>query len=109
MVIWSGLGFIIPIVVIACFLGGHLIMEDGWSGNTWAQAGSMLLAAIATFAVDKTLLSKRTDTTLMNKETGEDVILRKNDSLFFVPFRFWPFILIALAAVILYFGMTGAK
>ncbi len=104
MVVWSGFGWLVAIIAIACLLIGNVILGDGWSGNTWAQAGAMLAAAAVTFGFDKVLLSKRVDKTLMNKETGEDVIIRKNDSLFFIPVRFWPFVFIAIAIAIKVFS-----
>ena len=100
MIVWSGFGWVVAIIAFACLLLGNMILGDSWSGNTWAQSGAMLVAAAITYAFDRFFLSKRADKTLMNKETGEDVILRKNDSLFFVPVRFWPFVLIAIAIAI---------
>lgn len=104
MVIWSGLGWVIPVIAIACLLLGSLVIGDSWSGNSWAQAGAILVAAALTFVFDRFFLEKRADKTLMDKETGKDVILRKNDSLFFIPVRFWPFVLVAIAVAIKLFG-----
>jgi hypothetical protein len=100
MVIWSGFGWVVPIIAIICLLLGNVLLGDSWSENSWAQAGALLASAVLTFGFDKFFLSKRADKTLMNKETGEDVILRKNDSLFFIPVRFWPFVFIAIAVAV---------
>ena len=104
MVVWSGFGWVVAVLAIACLLIGNVILGDSWSGNTWAQAGAMLVTALLTFGFDRFFLAKRADRTLMNKETGEDVVLRKNDSLFFIPVRFWPFVLVAIAAAIKIWG-----
>ena len=104
MVIWSGFGWVVPVIAIACLLLGNVIIGDSWSGNTWAQAGALLATAALTFAFDRFFLAKRADRTLMNKETGEDVVIRKSDSLFFIPIRFWPLVLVAIAVAIKVFG-----
>jgi hypothetical protein len=100
MVIWSGFGWVVPAFAVICLLLGNIILGESWSANTWAQAGALLVTAALTFAFDRGFLAKRADKTLMNKETGADVIIRKNDSLFFIPVRFWPLVLIALAAAV---------
>lgn len=100
MVVWSGFGWVVPIIAIVCLLLGNFALGDSWSGNTWAQAGALLVTAALTFVFDRFFLEKRADITLMNKETGADVVIRKNDSLFFIPVRFWPFVLIAIAAAV---------
>lgn len=100
MVIWSGFGWVVPVFAIICLLLGNVALGDSWSSNTWAQAGALIVTAVFVFAFDKFFLSKRADTSLMNKETGEDVIIRKNDSMFFIPVRFWPFILVAIAVAV---------
>lgn len=104
MIIWNGFGWVVPVFAVLCLLLGNVIIGDSWSGNTWAQAGALIAAAVLTFAFDRFFLAKRADKTLMNKETGEDVIIRKNDSLFFIPVRFWPFVLIAIAVAIKVLG-----
>ena len=100
MIIWNGLGFVIIIIAVACLLLGNLILGAAWSTNSMAQGGALLITAALTFLFDKIVLAKRVDKTLMNKETGEDVTIRRDDSLFFVPFRFWPLILAGLAVVV---------
>ncbi|PHR59146.1 MAG: hypothetical protein COA43_09855 [Robiginitomaculum sp.] len=100
MIVWSGFGWVVPIIAFACVLLGNTIIGETWSENTWGQAIALLVAAVLTFAFDRFFLAKRADKTLMNKETGEDVIIRKNDSLFFIPVRFWPIVLVAIAVAI---------
>ncbi len=80
MIIWNGWGFIVAIILAACLVGGQFVIGDTWADNRWAQSGALLLAAIITFGVDRLFFSKS-----------------HNNSLFFIPLRFWPVIIIALA------------
>ncbi len=106
MIVWSGFGWVVPVIAVVCLLIGNILIGENWSANTWAQAGTLLLAAILVFAFDRLFLEKRADKTLMNKETGEDVILRRNDSLFFIPVRFWPYILVGIAVLVKFFAKS---
>ena len=85
MIIWNGWGFVVAIIVVACLVGGQYIIGDGWADNRMAQSGAIAVSALVTFIIDRLFFSKS-----------------RHHSLFFIPLRFWPLILIA-GAIALYF------
>jgi hypothetical protein len=62
---------------------------------------SFFVAGIAVWLIEKSFISKRKEENLVNVDTGEQKILRKNDSFMFIPFRFWPSIL-GIGAIVIF-------
>ena len=99
MIFWSGFGYLVPIAAIAALVLGQVLAESAW-GPT-AQSMSLFVAGIEIWLIEKYFISKRKEENLVNVDTGEQKILRKNDSFMFIPFRFWPSIL-GIGAILIY-------
>jgi TRAP-type uncharacterized transport system fused permease subunit len=56
-----------------------------------------LLAAVGTWILSY-FLNRREARVLVDSATGEKVVLRRGDSLFFLPVRFWPYLILAICA-----------
>lgn len=107
MIIWKGLGIFVPVIVFVGVFLTHWIASTIWGNsildtheNTLVAIG-MIVAALLCFIVNK-LLDKQPSKTYIDKETGEQVIFKKSHSLFFIPFKYWAYIL-PIIGIILFF------
>lgn len=93
MIVWKGLGYLIAIIGIATLLATQMLTESisgsktYYQENLWVIFFGMLVAAILTFALNKTVLSSEPD----------------NHSLFFIATKWWPIIFIVLGIVAPFF------
>ena len=98
MIIWQGYG---PLTVVFAILGivfGAFISPS--EPGAWQGTVGLLLAAAANYFTAKKL-AKRTRT-LIDPETGQEVILKFSHSLFFIPMLYWSYIIAALAVAPLF-------
>ena len=102
MIIWGGKGFLIAIIVAACllssdwFAGQHFHDPEYYATHGWPKLIGFFVAAAFVW-----LLSyKRKEEAIGNDvETPRESFFSDRDSLFFIPARFWPFILAGLGVV----------
>lgn len=107
MIVWSGFGFLIALIGIGALVGTEIIaekitgIEHYYQANPWLILVGMLLAAAITFLANKTFLASQAKAVL-DKETGQEIVLRKEHTLFFIPSKWWPvlFVGIGIAATI---------
>ncbi|MDF7802157.1 hypothetical protein P4C99_21980 [Pontiellaceae bacterium B1224] len=104
MIIWSGLGFVVAIIgfgslILTEYLSERITNNDQfYQENSWIILIGMALAAIFTFAFSL-LLKKEKARVVVDKETGQEIELRKSHSLFWIPVRWWPVVFIILGVV----------
>ena len=107
MLIWSGFGFLVPLITFAFLLVTELtvdsIMRDEhfYETHGWPKLLGFLLAAIVVWVIGE-ILHKRKGKVVIEKETGKEIELKSNHALFFVPMRFWGPILAVLGVVFLF-------
>ena len=104
MIIWSGLGFLVPVIGCAALLFTGLISEK-IAGDAqfvqqhgWLSGVGMLVAAPLTYGFHRLLLLQK-GRVVIDKETGHEVVLRSKHSLFFVPVKWWPVVFAVLGVV----------
>jgi hypothetical protein len=106
MIIWTGLGFLVAVIVFGFSLAFNLAFNALWGEgyydtHKWPFAISLFLSAIACWLLGLAL-RKRTARTVIDKATGQEIVLnRSNHSLFFIPMHFWGPILAVIAVVVL--------
>lgn len=94
MIVWSGLGFLVPAIAFAIWVIMNL-MVDGIYGDgadaerVVASAIALLLSAPAIWFSGKAL--EGPGRLVIDKETGEEMILRRRHTLFFIPMKYWAF------------------
>ena len=94
MIIWSGLGFLVAVIVFGCALAANLIANSVtgggtyWDENRWTLGVALLVAAVACWSLGRYLRGRKART-LIDKETGEEVIQKPSHSLFFIPMDYW--------------------
>ena len=102
MIIWSGFGFFVALIVFGCGLAAQLITsyvtgsEAYWNTHKWTHALALFTAAVLCWFLGR-FLRARGSRTLIDPSTDQSVVQRQNHSLFFIPMEFWGPILGAIA------------
>jgi hypothetical protein len=102
-------GYLVAIIVFGCSLIGELVTETIYKDDKYYQTQSTPLAiALLTAGIFTSTLAGYVDKEgkarkLVDKETGEEIIVKTRDLLFFIPIRYWGPILIAISLVVLIF------
>jgi hypothetical protein len=107
MIIWSGLGFLVFVIAFACSFAmavfTNALFGDGYyTAHSWPLAVAMAIAGALTWLLGNAL-NRRKGKVMIEKETGREVVLQTNHSLFFVRVHYWGPILIALGFASLFF------
>ena len=106
MIIWSGLGFLVAVIVFGCSLAFNLAFNVWWGqgfydSHKWPFAISLLLSAIICWFLGS-ILRKRTSQTVIDKATGEEMVINRSDhSLLFIPMHIWGPILAVISIIVL--------
>jgi hypothetical protein len=105
MIIWSGLGFLVAVIVfgfaLACNFAFNAIYGHGYyETHHWTIGVAMFLSAITCWLLG-TALRSRKPRIVIDKATGKEMPLdRSRHTLFFIPMHLWAPVL-ALIGVIL--------
>ena len=106
MIIWRGFGILVGIAGFIGFILAELITRGFTNSDTYYQAhtaprlGGALLGAALAFGVVKILEMWEKPRIVIDKATGREMVLRRGDSLFFIPVRFWPYIIFGIGVVV---------
>ncbi|MHB8899947.1 MAG: hypothetical protein ACYC6Y_14465 [Thermoguttaceae bacterium] len=106
MIVWNGLGFLVAVIVFGCSLAFNFAFnvwlgEGYYDTHKWPFAISLLLSAIICWFLGSAL-RKRNSQTVIDKATGEEMVLdRSNHSLFFIPIHLWGPILAVAGCIVL--------
>jgi len=90
MIIWSGLGFLVAVIGFASLILTEFVSEkitgddQFYQEHGWVILVGMLLAAGLTYGLHQLLLLQK-GRVVIDKETGQEVVLRSSHSLFFIP------------------------
>lgn len=104
MIIWSGLGFFIAVIGMGSFMLAEYTSElitkndEFYQQNPWVALLGSILAACLAFGLHK-LLSLQKGRRVIDADTGEEIVLGKNHSFFFVPVKWWPIAFILIGAI----------
>jgi len=108
MIIWSGWGIATALIGVLGLVFAVVVPEkltgskDFLKHHTWVWMLAMSLAALVNFGFYKLFLAKEKSRIVIDKQTGQEIHLRKNHSLFFIPVKWWSFIFIALGILLLF-------
>ncbi len=99
MIIWSGLGFLVIVIVIACEVATSMVATQ-LTGNPdylqlhgWVIGLGLLASAVVCWLLGN-YLSNAGARTLIDPQTGGQVVYRRRHSLFFIPMRWWGVLLV---------------
>lgn len=72
--------------------------DQFYQQHGWVILIGMLAAAALTYGLQRFLLLQN-GRVMIDKDTGQEVILRPDDSLFFIPVKWWPVVFAVLGVV----------
>jgi hypothetical protein len=110
MIIWNGWGFLVAMFVFGCSLCANLISnsvtgtETYWDQHKWPLGVSLLVAAILSWSVGRYLASRKART-LVDKATGNELVIEPYHALFFIRMHWWGPILGAVGVVLVVVDM----
>lgn len=110
MFIFSGLGFLVPILAFVAFLLTEYVTryltgdENYYSQHPWVIFVGALFGSALVFGLSRLLRQWPKPRTVQDIETGEVMIIHGNHSFFFIPVRFWPLLIIFLGATLMAAG-----
>ncbi len=99
MLIWKGAGILVPLIAVVCFGAVAVLVSDSFDTNYGIVISQLVAGAVIWVAAG--LLSRGETRTLVDPETNEPVVLKKTHSFFFIPMKYWAFILPALSLLFL--------
>ncbi|PWT73075.1 MAG: hypothetical protein C5B59_14140 [Bacteroidetes bacterium] len=101
MVIWKGYGILALVIAIAIgALTSYAFSKIGSTEDLGAAVGA-LISAIVIWVVGNKLNSPAKARTMVDKQTGQEVTVKPNHSLFFIKMQYWAFIIGAIGLVLL--------
>jgi membrane protein YqaA with SNARE-associated domain len=104
MIIWRGLGILVPIIVgILSVFTAYVVNiamknEDYSKWHYWPKALGAILAAVAVWFLGR-YLNSRPGIVVVEKDTGKEIVLRKTHDLFYLKFEYWCFVLLAFSVI----------
>ena len=114
MIIWRGAGiFVFFIILGSAFLvmfAGAAVFGEPWfaeENQGWVLATGFVLSAVLTYGFH-VFLERDKGKKAVDPATGQEIILKTPHELAFIPVKFWPYILLAVAvcfAVAAIFGV----
>jgi hypothetical protein len=107
MLIWRGFGIMVIVIAAVALFAAMAAGEALW-GTPLAPDKSrltfaigMAAAAAGVWGFHMLLASRSSGRTVVDKETGEEIVLRPKHDLFFIPVKYWTFLLLVLGAFFL--------
>ena len=111
IIVWSRWGILVPLIVVVCLFGAAFCiapfhLETKLASSLLWIAGSAI-SALAIFFLARSLEAKK-PRVLLDQATNKRVALRANAGhFFFVPMRWWPYVIAAIGALLATLELTG--
>lgn len=107
VIIWSGLGFLVPLIAFGCCLAVQLLSEAAFHDENYYQSHGWpklvaLVVAAAIVAIVGRLLKRRQGRVLIDPQTGAEVVVGREHTFFFIPVEYWAPIILVLGFVFLF-------
>jgi len=102
MIVWRGYGFLVAILTVVGYLIGRIGAEKIWGSplpetyRPGAELAGMFIAAALAYALHAAIRANEVPRTFIDKATGQEIEFKAKHDLFFVPVKFWPYILCVL-------------
>lgn len=110
MLVWRGAGILVVVFAVAGLIAGDYAAAGIWGATQAAdhKAASMLmgllLAAALVFGMHFLLERSGEQRTFIDKATGQEVIVKPKHDLFFIPVKYWSFVLAAVGVFVFFKG-----
>lgn len=111
IIVWRGWGILVPVFVVAAFFvaaGVQAIIPGDSAAEKLSAFPITGIVAGAACWLFQQRMEKRPKRVFIDEATGQKIAVGADaGSFFFIPTRFWAFILPGLSLVLLAAGMTG--
>ena len=107
MLIWSGWGILVPILLAGVWFGfqegvtKYFGDESYFLTETWPRIAAMAVAGILLFALGRRFHRVK-GKVMVDKETGKEVNIKPRHTFFFLKMEAWGFLAPALAVASIY-------
>ncbi len=102
MIIWNGLGFLVPLIALACiFVMNQIVGDATFNGFGWPKSVALFVSAILVTILGF-FLKKQPDRVMIDKATGQEMAIRSRHSVFFIPVIYWGAIYAAIGVYYLF-------
>ena len=104
MFVYKGAGFVVPVIAFGTLVATELLVERGFGDDRyyqhhgWPKFAGLMIAAIVVLAVGRAM-NRREAKTLVEKDTGREIVQRPEHTFFFVNVEHWGYLLILFALV----------
>jgi hypothetical protein len=101
MIVWRGRGYWVALIAFGCLLISDWLTSIRFHNREYyAQHGwPKMVAFFVAAGVLWPLALRREDEVIHGEQRYKEPFLRKNDSLFFIPARYWPLVLVGLGCL----------
>lgn len=105
MLIWRGYGILVAILTVVSYMVARSIAENLWGiplpneFRPGVELTAMLLAAGLVYVLHIAINRLSEPRVVIDKSTGQEMHLISKHDLFFIPVRFWPYILAVLGVM----------
>ena len=107
MIVWSGFGYLVLVAVGISLVSFELLVRtltgdiNYYSAHGWVIAIGVLLSALVLRLVLNWLAIDSSQKRLIDPQTNQVYLVGRKDHLFFVPLRYWPFVLMGIGFLML--------
>ena len=108
MIIWSGVGVFVALTVFLSALFANFITDiltggtsDYWNSHKWPLGVALIISAGVCFVLQKYVVQKEESKTLIEKETGKEIVLKNRHTFFFIAIKYWAHILSIIGLILI--------
>ena len=107
MIIWRGAGIVVPglafVILFLTSLAASLLFKDDnyFATHGWIRLVACWITAFVVRYVGVTL-DKKEGRVVVDKQTGEELVLKPHHDFFFIRLEYWAWIFVALGVVLLF-------
>ncbi|SNY90616.1 hypothetical protein SAMN04515647_0787 [Cohaesibacter sp. ES.047] len=107
--IWRGWGILLPLGVFLGAFIGMLVATSvlGPQSNALMPAIVTIFGTVGAYVVMRLLARTDKGRVVIDKESGEEVLLKRGDNFFFIPLRFWFYLMCVLSVISLVIGVSA--
>jgi hypothetical protein len=104
VIIWTGWGILVFVfglgaLVIAQALANAVLGAGYYETNAWPKIAAAVVAAILMWLVGRRL-NGAPGRTVVDKQTGREMTLRRRHTFFFIPMEYWAPIVVVLVVAL---------
>ena len=102
MIIWSGLGILVPVIAGIClFVMNAIVGSVTFDSQGWPKTIALLIAA-GIISLVGYKIRQQPGRVVIDTKTGRELTLKRRDSVFFVPVLYWGPILAGIGLILLF-------